>query len=172
MFDIEVNKKLSNREFLDVYRINQTKRKHQGVRIRVAKNKYLRTNQPRVYKQLINKLNDIEIDTSENFYLSNYRAALSYFRDRYELVPVQVEFLVWARGYKYFTIEQAKVLFLIGNNLKPMIKKLIDLGFLEIKFYGHKKKRIPYKYGLSSNGKRIAYQFYNMIEKGEVPENY
>lgn len=172
MFDVETNKKLSNRELRDIYRENQTVRKHNGIRVVVRKPLYFKTNQPRVYNNMLKNAKDTEPDNSGNFYLSAYRATLSYFRDLLRLTPVQVELVVWARGYKWFTIDDAKVYFLIGNNIKTMTKDLIDGGLLEIKYYGNKKKKIPYKYGLTSKGKRIAYNFYLMLEEGKIPENY
>lgn len=172
MIESEINKKLSNRDLRDFYREHQTVRKHNGVRIYVRKPLYFKTNQSRVYNNMLSRLTEIEEDETENFYLSRYRIALSYFRDYLRIKPVQVELIIWARGYKYFTIEQAKVHFCIGNNIKTMMTELINLNLIEVKYYGNKKRKIPYKYGLSSKGKRVAYNFYNMIEQGKIPENY
>lgn len=173
MFDAKTNKFLSDRELRDVYREHQRIRKKRGECVKTKKLVYYRTNQPRIYNNLLKEaMKKVEIDPTGNYYLSNYRAVLSYFRDSLKLSPVQVEFLVWSRGYKWFCVEEAKTLFLVGNNIKMILNKLLEEGYIEIKYYGSKKKRVHYRYGISLKGKKIVSYFYDMLEKGKIPENY
>jgi hypothetical protein len=138
----------------------------------VRKRSYQRTRQFKIYSSMVNKITHTTHDDSSNFYLSNYRAVLSYMRDKYKITPVQAEFVIWARGYTGFSAEDAKTLFLMGNNIRVVINELRKMGIIVIKFHGSKINKIPYVYALSPEGKRMATVAYNMIETGKMPTNY